>query len=226
MEICGTSCIVRTRIVWDHAGMNVRTLYSAVSRVYDAGSVLNGHVAEANFIVKRLPFAPDAPITILDAGCGTGVYSMTLLKRFPNARLVAFDLNEDMLLELKNKLIRSGDVGRVTMFPCDINALPKDLGGPFDLILTGGVLEYVDTDRAVGPLLSHLKSGGYFMNSTVRNTVCGQILGKLAVFRPRARQENLDFFLRRGMQLVKIDVLPASYLYINQIKEGHLFRKP
>lgn len=45
------------------------------------------------------------PETILDCGAGTGKLSLALRKRFPRARIMAFDLSNSMLSEIKDNSI-------------------------------------------------------------------------------------------------------------------------
>jgi tRNA (cmo5U34)-methyltransferase len=49
-------------------------------------------------IAKELiPFAPDARIDVLDLGAGTGLFSMHVLQKYPNAAFVLYDVASKML---------------------------------------------------------------------------------------------------------------------------------
>lgn len=73
----------------------MQAYYQFQSRIYDATrwSFLFGR----RRMVNEFPFAVDAPINILEVGCGTGANLMVMAKRFPNAQIVGIDVSADML---------------------------------------------------------------------------------------------------------------------------------
>jgi len=45
----------------------------------------------------NIPFSTDTPIRIIELGCGTGLATQSILKKYPNARLKCLDMSLDML---------------------------------------------------------------------------------------------------------------------------------
>ena len=74
---------------------------------------------------------------VLDAGCGTGLYTLSLLKNFPNAQIIAFDYNPDLVTHLKTKLYLSNYSSRVKLFSADIQGPLTEINKEvFDFIIT------------------------------------------------------------------------------------------
>ena len=205
--------------------MNAQNLYSKITGLYDIGLWLNGYKGAANFIVSKLPFGVNDSFTVLDAGCGSGLYSIAVLKRFPNAQVVAFDLNRGMTEKMKNNLVRHGFESRTHVFVGNvlenINTDERD----FDLIITGGVLEYVEIKQAVQNLARYLRSGGYFLNSPVRDNWLGNLLSKLFGFTPHSSEKNISAFEQNGLKLWKSVAIPMRYFPICLIKGANIFKK-
>jgi tRNA (cmo5U34)-methyltransferase len=67
-------------------------------------------------VVAAVPFAEDAPIKMLELGCGDGVLGAALLARFPRATLTALDGSESMRAEATKRLDPFGDRARVAPF--------------------------------------------------------------------------------------------------------------
>jgi len=113
---------------------------------------------------------------------------------------------------------RNGLDKKIDFFSGDVTK-PLPLNpGEFDLIITGGVLEYVDPSEAVKNLSPYLKNGGYFLNSPVQEGLSGQIVGKLYKFKPHSRATNMQAFTSNNFTLEGTRSFPI-------IKEAHLFKK-
>ena len=193
-------------------------LYSTIARFYNIGLWLFGYNLAVRYFIGLIPFQKTARINILDAGCGTGLYTFALLKQFPNAMIVAFDLNTNMIEIMKNTLRRKNLNTQVKVFNGDITKpLPLQYE-QFDLIITGGVLEYVDPNMAIKNLVTHLKSGGYFLNSPVKDDLFGRIVAKLYRFKPHSRSTNTHAFTNNGFIMKSMRSLPV-------LKEAYLFQK-
>lgn len=198
-------------------------LYTSIAKLYDLGNWLNGYKRAADYFVKQLTFETGASIRVLDAGCGTGLYSMAILKRFPNARLVAFDLNEAMARKMEINLDRKRFRNRAKVLVADVMGNLSEIEQNFDLIVAGGLLEYVDIGKAIKNLSKFSITGGYFLNSPVRNNVWGRLVGRFMGFAPHSKERNIEAFEQNGFKLQKIIKLPWRYLPISLVKEAHLF---
>jgi trans-aconitate 2-methyltransferase len=127
-------------------------------REWDAGAyeTLNAPMTERGVdAVGRL--ALDGDETVLDAGCGTGAVTATLLERLPRGRVVALDASERMLAAARERL---GGDPRVRFVHADL-AQPLPLGEPVDAIVSTSTLHWVrDHDALFRHLADGLRPGG------------------------------------------------------------------
>lgn len=205
--------------------MNAQNLYSKISGFYDIGLWLNGYKGAADFIVDKLPFEVNSSFKVLDAGCGSGLYSIAILKKFPNVQIVAFDLNEGMTQKMKSNLTRLGYENRANVFVGDVLGNINTSENDFDLVITGGVLEYVAIEKVVQNLSRFLRNGGYFLNSPVRDNWLGKILAKWFGFTPHPFNKNISAFEQNGLKLWKSVKIPLRFFPISLIKDAHIFKK-
>lgn len=84
---------------------------------------------------------------ILDAGAGFGQYTDWILRRFPEARIVAIDIKQDYLDRLSGYLNKAGLADRAEVRFGDLTQLEEF--GPFDLVLSVDVMEHIEEDVAV-----------------------------------------------------------------------------
>lgn len=204
--------------------MNSQTLYSKISCLYDLGLWLNGYKRATGFIVRNLPFEANDKIKVLDAGCGSGLYSIAILKNFPNARIIAFDLNQAMTEKMKANIARLGYENRADIF---VGNVLENISSErdFDLVITGGVLEYVAIEKAVQNLARYVGNSGYFLNSPVQDNWLGRLLAKFFGFTPHSSQENISAFERNGLKLYESVKIPWRFFPINLVKEAYIFKK-
>lgn len=86
------------------------------------------------------------PRLILDIACGSGFYGFSLLKRFPQARLVSFDYANVLRLTEKDAE-REGLRERVEFRPGDL--FHDDLGAGYDLILACNIFQIYGPQKVV-----------------------------------------------------------------------------
>jgi len=79
----------------------MRAAFEKAAPFYDAAAILQKEVA--NRLVERMELMSMKPVSILDAGSGTGFVSQLLATRFPKAKITALDLAFNMLRQAKNK---------------------------------------------------------------------------------------------------------------------------
>jgi len=79
----------------------VRRSFDRAAPHYDESAVLQAEVRAA--LLTRLDYVRLDPAVVLDLGCGTGHATRDLTRRFPRARVVAFDLSEGMLREARRQ---------------------------------------------------------------------------------------------------------------------------
>jgi trans-aconitate 2-methyltransferase len=95
--------------------------------------------------------------TVLDAGCGTGQVTATLLERLPHGRAIALDGSRQMLDAAAERF--AGDA-RVCVVQADLE-LPLPLAEPVDAIVSTSTFHWVrDHDALFRHLAAVLKPGG------------------------------------------------------------------
>lgn len=77
----------------------VRSSFSRAANTYDAAAIVQKLVREE--MLSRLDLVKIQPGTILDAGCGTGLASHALLKRFKKSQVISLDFAFEMLQQTR-----------------------------------------------------------------------------------------------------------------------------
>jgi ubiquinone/menaquinone biosynthesis C-methylase UbiE len=105
----------------------------------------------------RSPLA-DRPSTVLDVGCGTGVFAALVRSAFPQATIWGVDLVAAMLS--RGRECRPSPPGRVALVQGDSERLPFPAGA-FDVVTCSNSFHhYPDQGRAVAEMHRVLKPGG------------------------------------------------------------------
>lgn len=195
----------------------------SISPFYTLLTSIVGYRKSVDFFVSKLSFQKDDDIKVLDAGCGIGLYSSIILKKYRNSSVTAFDLNPKLVEELKKREFKNYP-DRLKIFKADIQNPPKEIENEkFDLIITSGVLEYVPLQDTIKNLSKFLKLDGYFFNSPVKDNLYGKIVCNLYSCKPYSKKENLESFTRNNFSLDKHIYLP--WYYPASFKEGYIFKK-
>ena len=202
-------------------------MYSTLARVYDL-LVLKAlrYERAADLFVERLPFDPTKPITVLDAGCGTGLYTLAVLKRFPNAQITAIDESAAMLRRLEAKIERFGvrdDSVRIEI--ADVTKPLTHANSGYDLIICSGMLEHVALDATVLHLSRYLRPGGCFLDAAVRDNWAGQVAGAFWRFEPHSHAAIVGAFTEAGLTMSQKSLLPARYGPMRWAKKAYYFTK-
>jgi len=101
---------------------------------------------------------------ILDAGCGSGVFSYELAKRHPNAQVVGIELEQD-LVDRDNHNARAAGLANLRFDQGDVTKL--DFDAEFDLVVSVDNLEHVEDDvSAMTVLFAALRPGGRLVAHT------------------------------------------------------------
>jgi ubiquinone/menaquinone biosynthesis C-methylase UbiE len=142
-------------------------------------------------LMNNIDFTCPMSSKILDVGCGTGAIGLALLKRFPEAFLLATDIEENLLQETaRNSQRMKISQERFQLGLSDINAPTRInlLSGSFlslnknsfDLVCAGSVIGYAkNQERTMKTLLRLVKSNGYFVNIEMNETLFGKIVSRL-----------------------------------------------
>lgn len=201
-------------------------LYTNIARFYDLLLYMNNYKRAADYFVNEIPFDDKQTIRLLDVGAGTGLYTVAILKRCPDCNITAIDINENMLRRLRSNLVSRSLTNSVKTILSDARYPIRQIEGEeYDLIVAGGLLEYVDTELTVKNLSSYLRLNGLFFNSPVKDNLCGRAVGLTMGFKPYEDAVNIKSFTANGFVHLKKMTLPIEYFPVSWVKEGHLFKK-
>lgn len=105
---------------------------------------------------------PQGTKKILDLGAGTGLELISVFKKFPDARVFAADISENMLAELDKRDFAK----KVTKIVGDFFTV--DLGSGYDAVISTSALHHFlkdDKKRLFDRIYDCLADGGIFINS-------------------------------------------------------------
>jgi len=178
------------------------TLYDRFARLYDITFKFNryGHSVERYLRERALPLAADAEI--LDAGCGTGLLTLALLRALPRpARVTAIDLSAPSLVEASQAVSKKLDGHSVNFVQANLLALPF-AAESFDFITTSGALEYVPLGEGLAELARVLRPGGHLLHFPVRPAPASKLLEIMFRFKTHPPRE-VDTHTLRHFQIVE-----------------------
>jgi len=184
--------------------------YGRIAELYDVWLRVFGIKRGVEQFLERVDWRLPSRPRILDAGAGTGINSLWFLRRFPDADVVAFDIDRRMLAVLARSARRLREARhRLTVAHGDLRApdvlTRLDTGQAlmlahhsFDAVVVGAALEHVPLDGALERLARLLRPGGLFLNVGVRPGPPGEMLGRIYRFRPYTTGEILRFLAHLG----------------------------
>lgn len=148
---------------------------------------------------EMLEFITGNPKSVLELGCGEGVYGAELKKRF-GCRVVGIEASEPVAREAAKRLDR--------VLVADLNTMDfSGLEEKFDLVVANDVLEHLsDPWAVVARIKPQISEGGRFIAS-IPNMRCYKVLLNL-LFKAEWRyveagildRSHLRFFTRKTMQ--------------------------
>jgi malonyl-CoA O-methyltransferase len=143
----------------------VRASFDRAAATYDAAAVLQKLVREEMF--SRLDLIKASPEKILDAGCGTGLGSIALQKRFRFSQVFSLDLALGMLNKThEQQPLLKKLFSNKRLICADIENLPVS-DGCIDLAWSNLALQWCnDLDKSFTEIWRTLKPNSLFMFST------------------------------------------------------------
>ena len=70
--------------------------------------VVPNHGKMLDVFINSMPFPSDKPIRVIELGCGTGMTTGNIVRKFPNAHLKCIDISQEMLNLAKKKFATLG----------------------------------------------------------------------------------------------------------------------
>ena len=153
------------------------SFYDRIAGLYDITFKFNGYSRSLEkYLEEHLPPLP-AQARVLDAGCGTGLLTLALLKVLDQPlRITAIDLSSSSLSTARRAVAEnSGRTQSVRFAQANLLQLPF-ADESFDLIMTSGVLEYVPLGEGFGELARVIRPGGYMLHLPVRPAPMSKLL--------------------------------------------------
>ena len=109
-------------------------------------------------------FQKEDAFSVLDLGCGSGIFSIEIARCFPRASVTLFDQPRVIAMTQEN-LWEYGVSDRCTAIAG--NFVTDDFGGPYDLIIASGIMDFVgDLSMMAKRLHAATSEGGFLFVST------------------------------------------------------------
>lgn len=130
--------------------------FSRCANRYDDFAEIQKRAAEA--LAKEFDLAP--PRSILEIGCGTGLYTRFLRQRFPESKIVAFDISEPMVRRAQQKYTDD----KTAFLVADADRLP--IAASFDLITAAACFQWLPSfENILDACNRHLEPKGLLLFS-------------------------------------------------------------
>ena len=166
------------------------SFYDRIAGLYDITFKFNGYSRSLEkYLEEHLPPLP-AQARVLDAGCGTGLLTLALLKVVDQPlRITAIDLSSSSLSTARRAVAEnSGRTQSVRFAQANLLQLPF-ADDSFDLIMTSGVLEYVSLSEGFNELARVIRPGGYMLHLPVRPSPMSKLLEVMFRFKAHPPRE-------------------------------------
>lgn len=140
--------------------------FSKGAATYDKGALIQKHMAERMEIFLD---GSKKEYKILEVGCGTGIFSERLIKRFPNSKIDLLDISKLMLEKANEKI---GENENIRYIEKDIEEFTSS--EKYDLIFSNATFQWIDDQsKLFKHLYSLLDFGGRIAFSTFgKRTYC------------------------------------------------------
>jgi ubiquinone/menaquinone biosynthesis C-methylase UbiE len=167
--------------------------YDRIARFYDLTFKVNGYGRSLDQYFENHPLPVSRGAKILDAGCGTGLLTLALLRsiRFP-VSITALDLSSTSVVAARKALYYSSGRKRdVTFTQGNLLCLPF-ADESLDLVVTAGALEYVPLADGITELARVIRPGGHLLHLPVHPGLIGVFLEILFRFKSHPPREVKD----------------------------------
>jgi demethylmenaquinone methyltransferase/2-methoxy-6-polyprenyl-1,4-benzoquinol methylase len=160
-----------------------QTFYDRIADVHNFALKLNGYRASVAKYLRSLDLDLGPESVVLDAGSGTGIVTMSLLDSgFKPKRVVALDLSFNSLRISGQQFSKKKRYDCINGVQGNILTLPFG-DNTFDMVMTCGVLEYVNLDHGLRELSRVLKPNGKLVLLPVKAGIVGSMLEILYNFK-------------------------------------------
>ncbi len=171
--------------------------YDRIARFYNLTFKLNGYGRSLERYLRTHPLPLNTGARVLDAGCGTGLLTIALLKALARAsHITALDLSTSSIITARRAVAETSNTKHQISF-LQANVLNLPFGdGHFDFIVTSGALEYVPLDEGMSELARVLAPGGYFLHLPVHPSPTTSMLEWMFHFKSHSPHEVMENTMR------------------------------
>lgn len=158
--------------------------YDRIARFYDLTFRINGYGRSLDQYFEQYPLPVSRGAKILDAGCGTGLLTLALLRavRFP-VSITALDLSSSSVVAARKSLYYSSGRKRDVSFAQGNMLCLPFADNSLDLVVTAGALEYVPLAEGLAELSRVIVPGGHLLHFPIRPGIAGVALEILFRFK-------------------------------------------
>lgn len=198
----------------------VRPNFEAQAPIYDdlIPKLCPKYREQNDLIAGLVPFARDRELSAIDLGCGTGILASVILKAFPRARVVAYDITENMLEECRRNL--SGFADRLVLRRGDFGL--EDFESGYDLVVSGLSIHHLDQEGKRGlfsRVFRSMNPGGAFI---IRDIVLGNSPEETETFHQLWREymtsqgEDGDFWFQKYIEMDSPDSVEDQLSWLRE----------
>lgn len=176
--------MVENVIASGRPGSRAGSFYDSISSLYNITFKFNGYGRSLDAYLRANPLPINAGARILDAGCGTGLLTLAVLKALNlPVQITALDLSASSIEKAKSAVAEKAMPFQEVYFAqANVLALPF-ADDSFDLIVTSGALEYVPLPDGLSELARVLARGGHLLHLPVRPSLISRFLEVLFRFK-------------------------------------------
>lgn len=178
-----------------------------------------GRVQHFISVVKNF-FEPEQDFSVLDMGCGSGIFSIEILRNFPNAKAVLFD--QKAVAEITQQVVEEYKVTERASIQTG-NFVTDEITGNYDLLIASGIMDFVgDLDKMTTKMKKLMNDRGIIFISShglnddftkPKSMVLGWLsshLNGLSIL--KSDRQIRESFERSGFRLSPIGEIPGQYL--------------
>jgi ubiquinone/menaquinone biosynthesis C-methylase UbiE len=176
------------------------SFYDRIARYYNLTFKVNGYgrALDQYLDAHPLPLSPGA--RVLDAGCGTGLLTLAVLRtQGVPVEVTAIDLSASSIVTAKRAVAENnGHSAAVSFAQSNILSLPF-ADNAFDAVVTSGVLEYVPLEEGLCELARVIAPGGHLLHLPLRPSIATRFLEVMFRFKthpPREVAEGTERYFR------------------------------